>query len=355
MKRRQVTPFGLAFLDIMSCGLGAAVLLFLIIKHQTDQTVESSQTLSAETLLLEEEIAVGQENLARIKNTISDVDEQLAIAQGLAKQIQQELDDTQGNIADLGPSSADQIIEIQEQIDKLTRQKQALEKENEGGNRNVAVVGEGDRQYLTGLKLGGQHILILLDSSASMLDETIINIIRRRNRSNEVKLASEKWQQAQGIVSWILANVEQGAQFQVYTFNETPKPAIEKFNNKWIDTANKDNLVLALDNLKNTVPEKGTSLRNAFSVIKTLSPRPDNIFLVTDGLPTIDKERDNNKTVTGRERLSLFNKAREEIPGGIPINTLLLPMEGDLLAAAAFWQLAIDTQGSFIAPPRDWP
>ena len=39
----------------------------------------------------------------------------------------------------------------------------------------------------------------------------------------------------------------------------------------------------------------------------------------------------------------------------IPINTLLLPMEGDPTAAGAFWQLAISSQGSFITPSRDWP
>jgi hypothetical protein len=30
-------------------------------------------------------------------------------------------------------------------------------------------------------------------------------------------------------------------------------------------------------------------------------------------------------------------------------------MEGDPSAAAAFWQLAIMTQGSFITPSGDWP
>ena len=43
------------------------------------------------------------------------------------------------------------------------------------------------------------------------------------------------------------------------------------------------------------------------------------------------------------------------LPAGIPVNTLLLPMEGDAYAAAAFWRLAVDTGGSFITPARDWP
>jgi len=33
----------------------------------------------------------------------------------------------------------------------------------------------------------------------------------------------------------------------------------------------------------------------------------------------------------------------------------LLPMEGDAYAAATFWKLAVDTNGSFLTPARDWP
>jgi hypothetical protein len=40
---------------------------------------------------------------------------------------------------------------------------------------------------------------------------------------------------------------------------------------------------------------------------------------------------------------------------GISVNTILFPMEGDPEAAALYWQLALDTQGAFIAPSRDWP
>ena len=53
-------------------------------------------------------------------------------------------------------------------------------------------IGTGDRQYLTGLKVGGNHILLLIDVSASMLDETVVNILRMRNMSDTRKLMSDK-------------------------------------------------------------------------------------------------------------------------------------------------------------------
>jgi len=79
-----------------------------------------------------------------------------------------------------------------------------MEKEREGeGNRVRTFVGDGDRQYLTGLKVGGDRILVLVDNSASMLDRKIVNIIRRRNLPDANKLRSLKWRQAVASVDWL--------------------------------------------------------------------------------------------------------------------------------------------------------
>ena len=51
--------------------------------------------------------------------------------------------------------------------------------------------------------MGGKRIFILVDASASMLAETIIGIIRRRNLSDREKLKSAKWQQAVKTVAWL--------------------------------------------------------------------------------------------------------------------------------------------------------
>ena len=339
----------------MSCGLGAAVLLFLIIKHNTDQVIEVSENISSETNLLAQEIQVGKVNLARIRNSIKDVDDELAEARGLARQIQDEIDALRGQIAALGPSEADEIDRIQQQIQVLENQKETLEDEAKGGNRVRAFVGEGNRQYLTGLHLGGNRALILLDSSSSMLDETIVNIIRRRNRPDDVKRASPKWQQALAIVDWITANLSPGTDFQIYSFNETAKAVLPDTEGEWVNNNDIELMDHVLTRARETVPDKGTNLLEAVRVIHKLRPPPDNVFLITDGLPTQGKAASNKSSVSAAERLRYFNDAFDEIPREIPINTLLLPMEGDFYAAAAFWRLTLETRGSFIAPPRDWP
>ena len=88
--KRLLTPFSLSFLDIMSCGFGSVVLLFLIIKHNVDTNVPvpvDTRDETAEVMLLEEEILEGKNNLARTRNTISEIDELLVVAQGMARRI----------------------------------------------------------------------------------------------------------------------------------------------------------------------------------------------------------------------------------------------------------------------------
>jgi hypothetical protein len=53
--------------------------------------------------------------------------------------------------------------------------------------------------------------------------------------------------------------------------------------------------------------------------------------------------------------MELFNEAIEVLPSGIPVNIILMPLEGDPSAAAAYWQLAQFSQGSFLTPSDDWP
>ena len=93
-------------------------------------------------------------------------------------------------------------------------------------------------------------------------------------------------------------------------------------------------------------------LENGFRHIKTLSPGPDNIILITDGLPTQGQKPTSRSTISGADRVKLFIKAVKKLPTRIPVNTILLPMEGDPVAAMLFWRLAADSSGSFFTPAK---
>ena len=87
----------------------------------------------------------------------------------------------------------------------------------------------------------------------------------------------------------------------------------------------------------------------------TQARRAGSILLITDGLPTQGSKKPGGTTVSADQRLAHFGKAVASLPAGIPVNTILLPMEGDAYAAAAYWKLGVDTGGSFLTPARDWP
>lgn len=337
----------------MSCGLGATVLLFLIVRHNFDPQIQVPTDLRSETNLLAEEIQIGEERLAAVRNSLREVDDLLVIAEGQADRIQDELDALMEQIAELDPDAAADLDSLQERIAQLEAQRDLLRQA--GGTQVRQFLGDGQRQYLTGLNMGGRFNLIILDSSASMLDSTLVNILRRRNMSPEVQKASAKWQQALSIAEWLVANLPPEASYQLILMDQTSRPALAGSSDRWLSAANLDEVDQVIDSIRETTPGNGTSLHRAINLANQLTPRPDNIFLITDGLPTIGDEVPDTNTVSSDRRLTLFNQATDRLPRGVPVNTLLLPLEGDAWAAGAYWRLAVRTGGAFLTPTGDWP
>jgi hypothetical protein len=194
-----------------------------------------------------------------------------------------------------------------------------------------------------------------MDASASMLDETVVGVIRRRNMSSAEKLRAPKWRQAVATVDWLTANLPRDSRVQIYVFNESAVPLLEGTQGTWLEAGDINRLNQAVEKLRRLAPEKGTSLLNAFEATARMSPPPDNLFLLTDGLPTMGKDKPWGSRVSADKRLSLFRDAVKRLPAGLPVNTILFPMEGDPMAASEFWRLAVDTRGSFMCPAKDWP
>lgn len=357
-RNRRFTTFSLSFLDIMSCGFGAVALIFLIIKHGSDRHVEAeNHELAAEVNLLQEEVLFGREHLVLARNTLDVASDDLAEAQGLARRIMEQIDAIRGNIAEIDSATDEMdIARLQEKLKQLEEAKQKLEEENKELGSNVRkFTGDGDRQYITGLRVGGDRILVLLDSSASMLADRLVNVIRTRNMSPQVKRSTEKWRRAVDTVSWLTAQFPEDSRYQIYSFNTGFRALIPGTEDRWLNVDDRSQMDKLFKELDQIVPENGSSLERVFHAIGNLSPLPDNIILITDSLPTQGLSAPRAATISGRERRQLFRSAIKVLPKGVPVNTILLPLEGDPFAAAEFWKLAISTEGSFLAPSRDWP
>jgi hypothetical protein len=361
MKRRKLTVFSLSFIDCICCGLGAIILLFVVVNSQnTAQRQRVTEELASETNRWELEVLAGRRDLVQARNTLDEITAELAKTEGLSRKILQAFSEKRLELADRDK----QTLASREHVNKLKADLQSLEedvkrlqagakREEELGRNLRPFPGQGDRQYLTGLKMGGQRILILVDASASMLDETVVGVIRRRNMSSAEKLRAPKWRQAVATVDWLTANLPQDSRVQIYVFNESAGPLLE--GGTWLEARDIDRLNQAVEKLRRLPPEKGTSLINAFEAAAKMSPAPDNLFLLTDGLPTMGKDKPSGSRVSADKRLSLFRDAVKRLPAGLPVNTILLPMEGDPMAASEFWRLAVDTRGSFMCPAKDWP
>ena len=363
MRARDVTPVGLSFLDAMTCGLGAVILLFMIINAAVrDHTVTVTSDLRAEVDQLESDVLEGHRNLVELRNAITETDDDRALTQGLARRLIEMLKEIRVELATFEDSTLarrEHINALQADLRSMEedarRLSASLPSDETPGDRVRARVGDGDRQYLTGLKVGGSRILILVDSSASMLGSTIVNIIRRRNLPDRDKVRAAKWRQTLATVDWLTTQIPRDSRFQIFAFNTTPRPVVPDTGGQWLDASDREVLEGAVRRLGGIVPSDGTSLFHALAVASELNPRPDNIILLTDGLPTVGKSPARASTISARQRAKLFNRAVEQVPSGIPVNVILFPMEGDPLAASAFWRLAMASRGSFMSIAEDWP
>ncbi|MGB1159504.1 MAG: VWA domain-containing protein [Porticoccaceae bacterium] len=350
MARRRNIALSLSFLDIMACGFGAVTLLFLILRHNSTEIPVVDPNHAAEVALLQRDITQAQQQKTQLLNSLEELQLQLVETEGQAETVITQLQEQERSIQE-DPQELDKLRQQVQQLEQQTAQMEAIE----FGDKVREFLGDGNRQYLTGLKLGGERVLILVDGSASMLADTLINVVRRRNMEETQKKRSAKWLWTLRTLEWLLAQLPPSSRFQVYLFNTSSWAAVEDSEGQWLDAS--DSLILeqTMEGIAQYIPQSGTSLVNAFSAIGNFDSLPDNIFLLTDGLPTQGKTTPKKYRVSGEQRRQYLTAAIGELPSGIPVNTILFPMEGDPEAAALYWQLALDTRGAFIAPSRDWP
>ena len=362
-RRRIVNPFGMSFLDVMFCGFGSVVLLVMIVNaNAITKRQELHEDLRGEVDRLEREVLTGKKYLVELRAAIQEIDEAHDSVRRASREVRTDIGRSRAElelVQEETVARTSNINQLQSDLKSLDVQAKGLQAEldeqEEKGRQVRKFAGVGDRQYLTGLKIGGKRILILVDASASMLDETVVNIIRRRNLSDGRKRASRKWQRAVRTVEWLVSQMPVDSKFQMMTFNVRTSALPESAAPGWIDATDSVAVEKIIDALREVVPAGGTSLHRAFMAVRELEPRPDNIYLLTDGLPTQGKSKPFGNTVTSKQRLSYFDKAVDQLPKGIPVNTILFPIEGDRQAALAFWQLTTDSRGSMMSPSRDWP
>jgi hypothetical protein len=363
-RRRSVEVFSLSFLDCICCGFGAVILFYTIISaHSGIARTRQTDDLRAEVNKLEEEVLVGTRNLVVLRNTLEKTQSETASDAARITKMVTQLQSKRRDMAAYDDTS----LARREHIEKLKADIQSLEagtRRLEGGSTSKGPSGAdlrafrntgGERHYITGLKLRGKLVFILVDRSASMLHQDLVNVLVLRNQDDAHKRAAAKWRRAIDTVGWLVTQLPPDSKFQVYAFNTQAASVLPATTGKWLDSnqpALRDRSVEALAKL---VPAEGTSLANAFASTKKMLPFPDQIILITDGLPTQGKTPGLRKYIDASARARLFDDSLVDLPKDVPVDIVLLPMKGDLPAAHRFWALARATNGILYMPSKDWP
>ena len=171
MARREFNVFNLSFLDVISCGFGAVILFFIIINAQVKtRSQQASVDLLNETEFLQEEIFDEQKRMVKIKNEIEKTAQDNNIIRG---SIQALLDNIEKIVAEISLFK-NQTVAANKSINQLKSDVKQLEQannrmtaeselaKNDPGDLLRKFEGEGKRQYVTELKLGGKYVLFWL-------------------------------------------------------------------------------------------------------------------------------------------------------------------------------------------------
>ena len=346
-KSREPASFNLAFLDIMCCGLGAVILIFLIIKHGNDRHAPAVESIDSEFSMAIREAASLEAELVHLV----EMD-----AAGLKKA---------GEVDRSVDAAAIQLNEMKAENQarkglgkKLKNTSESLSKKQ--SSAPIPIQGKAVEQYLIGMSVEGRRIAILLDASSSMTDADIVDIVRRKVRSDEIIKQGPKWQRALKSAMWLISKVPDSSEYAVITFNS--RATFAAGSSAWQRASDKTTMAKLSNQMPSLVPKGGTNIEAAFDAVLSMKPRPDKLYVVTDGLPTIGvgsapyMKGCKKNTVSRECREALFIRAAEKImPAGIAVNVILLPMEGDPSAADLFWQLSRNTGGVLLSPAASWP
>ncbi len=356
LRRRRSDSFNLAFLDVMSCGLGAVLLIFMLIKFNAETSIPSDEIerLQGELEALQEQERRASADFTAKQATVQQQERAIASLQGEIEELTEQAED-----------SAQALEEGQIQIADLEKSVMGAAPPEQAPDP-VRLSGTTEETYLIGLRVEGRRIGILLDHSASMAAETLRDIIALTVAPAAEKQAGAKWQRTKRVARWLLARLPANAEVTVVAFNDDARVVAAANRSARNDRALQQ-LAAEIDGL---VPENGTDLNKALSRMRAAMPDLTDLYVITDGLPTLGVEdfiglRNSSvcseavgraRRISGECRLRLFGQSVRQLSrGNVTVNVVLLPLEGDPFAAQAYWDWTRSSGGTMISPAATWP
>ncbi len=181
--RQAGDGFNLSFLDVMACGLGAVILIFILVDFKAF-TPEPSE----EKEKLEQELAASMDEQQRLKKSIDEINDKIALESAKQEDSKEAKNDTTQDQTKALQDLSTQLAVVAD----LENQLAALSKEVEK-SANVELSGTGEQNFITGMKVEGEQIGILVDKSASMMGDNLIDVLSKLALSDGDKVSTAKW------------------------------------------------------------------------------------------------------------------------------------------------------------------
>lgn len=337
----------------MASGLGAIILVLILVKQDVDQAAPELDLLQADAARLEQQKMQQKQSAAELaQSTLAEITE-IASIQAKIAALKADLSQTSDVVSQkrMAMSSVKESIKL-----------------SPGANKDDVVASDvgGEENYVMGIKVEGPKILFLVDSSASMTDEKLIDIIRRKNSADSEKKSAPKWQRTKRTLRWLIARAPKSSQVAVVAYHKQAKVL---GSGGWFSSRDGKRVGMVYSDLDSLIPTGSTNLQHGLQVAAGL--KPTDIYLVTDGLPTAGQSRyaslnpfaacgsllGKSNTISGDCRVKLFRHSIvESAPArGTKVNVILLPIEGDPQAAPEYWRWTAATGGLLISPAASWP
>ena len=158
IKRRSQNSSNIAFIDVMACGLGSVILLFILLdfaeipqtipqelSQQIPELVEQPSSNEEEKNELEREISVAQSQSANLDTQIEEVSS--IVSQRIVNEIEQQME----------------LETVNKELSNLKNTSEEVEQTQFSGE-------------LIGMQVEGRRILLLVDVSASMSYASLVDI-----------------------------------------------------------------------------------------------------------------------------------------------------------------------------------
>jgi hypothetical protein len=171
--RRGIAEFGLSFLDVISCGFGAIILLLIISKTVEPVILEKSQ------INLEGQIAQREQALHEIRGRITEVRRQVTVAESQLQDnltqvaaLERQLSEILGRFS----TAVSRKEEAQQASQELAVARQSLTDEMQ---RLLGVDFRRQTDLVGGIAVDSEYVIFVIDTSGSMFNVVWAQVLRK--------------------------------------------------------------------------------------------------------------------------------------------------------------------------------